>query len=356
MRNSVISGTVLLREAAETIRRRLPHSWEVRELTLTDAGPDAILRVRAPDGVENIIIVEARARVEPRDVSRLESQFRSYAIKAGSEDAAFLLVAPYLSARARELLDEAGIAYVDQTGSIRLAMEQPAVYVERAGTGSNPFREDRPLHSLKGPAAGRVVRALCDFAAPYGVRELADRSGTPAATVSRVVALLDRDAIVTKDSRARIVAVDWRALIRRWTQDYSLMSSNRTQTYLEPRGLPELMSKLKASPFQYAVTGSLAGAAKAPIAAPRLATLYVEDRVSAAATLSLRPAESGANVVLAEPFDNVVFDRCWDQDNVRFSAPSQVAADLLTSPGRGPSEGQELLEWMEGHERDWRLA
>ncbi len=356
MRDGSFSGTTLLREAAEAILRRLPPSWKLYELAIPEPGPDAIFRVRAPDGDESAIIVEVKAQVAPRDISRLVTQFQSYATKTETEAAAFLLVAPYLSARARELLDDAGVAYVDQTGNVRLAIEQPALYIERTGAGSNPFREDRPLRSFKGPAAGRVVRALCDFIPPYGVRELANRSRTPAATVSRVVALLDRDAIVTKDSRGRVVAVDWRALIRRWTQDYSLMSSNRTQTYLEPRGLPQLLSKLRANPLQYAVTGSLAGAAKAPIAAPRLATLYVEDPVSAAATLGLRPAESGANIVLAEPFDRVVFDRCWEQDNIRFSALSQVAADLLTSPGRGPSEGEELLKWMEGHERDWREA
>src|SRR5437867_1022889 len=194
MRNGAFSGTDLLQEAAETIRGRLPRSWGLQELTLSQPGPDAIFRVRAPDGDESAIIVKIRARVEPRDISHLVAQFRSYAAEPETEAAALLLVTPYLSARARELLDEAGVAYVDQTGNVRLALERPAVYIERTGTGSSPFREDRPLRSLKGPAAGRVVRALCDFVPPYGVRELADRSQSPAATVSRVIALLDREA------------------------------------------------------------------------------------------------------------------------------------------------------------------
>jgi hypothetical protein len=355
MRNKAISGTQLVREAAGAIRCRLPSSWGFDAVVPSGGGSDAIFLVRAPDGDERNIIIEAKTRVEPRDVARLVAQIKTYATRIEMQDAALLLVAPYLSARTRDLLDDAGVSYVDQTGNVRIVLDEPAVYIERTGTGPNPLREDRPLRSLKGPAAGRVVRALCDFTPPYGIRELADRSGTPVATVSRVVALLDRDAIVTKGSRGQVETVDWRALIRRWTQDYSLMMSNRIQTYLEPRGIPQLIAKLKANELQYAVTGSLAGAAKAPIAPPRLATLYVEDPDVAAATLDLRSTESGANVVLAEPFDRVVFDRCWEHDTLRFAALSQVAADLLTSPGRGPAEGEELLRWMEAHEREWRL-
>jgi hypothetical protein len=58
--------------------------------------------------------------------------------------------------------------------------------------------------------------------------------------------------------------------------------------------------------------------------------------------------------VLAAGDYDVVFDRGDEDRGVRYVAPSQAAVDLLTSPGRGPSEGQELLSWMEAHERDWR--
>jgi hypothetical protein len=355
MWNKKYSGTDILEGAADAIRRRLPSTWVLDELYPSAPDhPDAIFRLRAPDGDSSTFVVESKSRLDPRDVPRVISQLYEYKENPQFDNPALLVVARYLSPRTQALLDAAGVAYADSTGNLRLALEQPAVLIDRAGAVANPWRDDRPLRSLKGPTAGRVVRAVCDFNPPYGIRELAERSQTPAASVSRVVEVLDREAIVTKDSRSRVITVDWAALIRRWTQDYSLMSSNRTGTYLEPRGLPQLLSKLKTSGLQYAVTGSLAGAAKAPIAGPRLATLYVENRDSAAAVLGLRPAESGANVLLAEPFDSVVFDRVWTQDNVRFSALSQVAADLLTSPGRGPAEGEELIKWMEAHEREWR--
>lgn len=68
----------------------------------------------------------------------------------------------------------------------------------------------------------------------------------------------------------------------------------------------------------------------------------------------LRPAESGANVMLIEPGDDTVFAGAEERDGVRYAALSQVAADLLTSPGRGPAEAEKLLSWMGKNEDAWR--
>ena len=63
--------------------------------------------------------------------------------------------------------------------------------------------------------------------------------------------------------------------------------------------------------------------------------------------------QSGANVLLLRPYDPVVFERTWSEDGLVFASLRQVVADLLTSPGRAPSEGQELLRWMGEHVRGW---
>lgn len=43
-------------------------------------------------------------------------------------------------------------------------------------------------------------------------------------------------------------------------------------------------------------------------------------------------------------------------DGLVFASLSQVVADLLTSPGRAPSEGEGLLRWMAEHVRGWRAG
>ena len=97
----------------------------------------------------------------------------------------------------------------------------------------------------------------------------------------------------------------------------------------------------------YSITGSLAASRHSALAPPRLATVYAEKPEELAEALGVRPADARANLRLLRPYDPVVFERTWAEEGLVFAALSQVAADLLTSPGRGPSEGEELLRWMQ---------
>ena len=348
-----LSETQLLSSLEDQLRRRLPSSWRLdvkREPKTPRSRPDALFRLRSPDGRETQLIVEANASVEPRNVINMVTQLRRFT------DATLLVVAPFLSARAREELVAAGASYADSTGNMRLVLDDPALFIEAAGASSNPFPARRafPLRSLKGPAAARVVRGLCDFAPPYGIRQLATGVGASPASVSRVVDLLDREALLTRRPRGEVSTVDWPGVIRRWVQDYSFTESNRAETFLEPRGLDALQRKLAKSRETYAVTGSLPAALVAPVASPRLAAVYVGDTTRAAERLGLRATEAGANVLLVEPFDPVVFDRTWNRNGVSYCALSQVTADLFSGPGRGPAEATELIRWMEANEDAWR--
>jgi hypothetical protein len=308
------------------------------------------MTLRGADGRRAGLTVLARKRVSPRDVPHLVRQAR--------DARRLLVIAPFLSARTRELLVGANASYVDATGNLRIVVSDPAIFLEARGADRDPDREPRALRSLKGAAAGRVVRALCDFTPPYGVRALADTSSTPLGTVSRVVSFLEEEAVLTRDAKKAITAVDWQALIARWVRDYRVTDSNTLRSYLVPRGLATLGSRM-ARLDRHAVTGSLAGPGIAPA---RLAMIYVDDAEHAAEALEAVPAESGANLWLLEPYDDVVFERTQSlpfapapaKFTIAAAAPSQVAADLMTSPGRGPQEAEALIQQMTGSEKAWR--
>ena len=347
------SPDALYQACFSALRMRLPPSWDLREIgkeyRSAHSRLDALWELRAPDGTAARLCVEIVRQLEPRAVASLLAFLRCD--DSGGHP---LVVAPFLSPRTRGILAEADAGYADATGNLRLRLDSPAVFIDIAGADSDPWRERRSIHSLKGPAAGRAVRALCDFRPPYGILEIAERSHTPQATMSRVISFLDREALLTRIGRGTVTAVNWQQLIARWTLDYVFTRSNQITTWLEPRGLDALLKKLRAIEWQYAVTGSLATLPVAPYAAARLAALYVVDVSRAAESLGLRPVETGANVLLAKPFDPVVFDRTTMHEGLTYAALSQVAADLLTSPGRGPAEGQELMQWMGEHEDAWR--
>jgi hypothetical protein len=348
VRNSAKSGTPSVRAVTEAVRARLPSGWSVRSRA-ADGGTDS-LDLRAPDGRRATLRMMRRRRITPQEVQELARQ--------SADTRPLIVVAPFVSPRARALLAVANASYLDATGNIRVVVSDPAVFLEGRGADRDPGREPRALRSLKGGAAGRVVRALCDFAPPYGVRTLAHCSRTPLGTVSRVVSFLEQEALLTRDDKKTVTAVDWPALIARWVQDYSVTGSNVVHSYLAPRGLSALLPRIGRL-RRYAVTGTLAGPGIAPA---RLAMIYVDDVERAAETLELVPTDAGANVWLLEPYDEVVFERTQSvpfvpapkRPMIAASAPTQIAADLMTSPGRGPQEAAALIEKMKGNERGWR--
>lgn len=358
---------LLVPQFTSALDARLPRGWRltVRREPRKGRGwtPDALIQVRSPEGTTGTLVLEAKARIEPKDIPALIEQLRAYG------EGVPLIAAPFLSRQTIERLRQADLSYIDATGNARIVVKRPGLFIETTGADRDPRREERPARSLKGAKAGRIVRALCDFRPPFGVRELASRSKTNAGYVSRVLNLLERGDIIRRQPRKPITFVDWQGLIRQWARDYSpLVTSKRTsvplrrrefQSYLEPRGPSAFLQKVQSAEnrgldISYAITGSLAASRVAPVAAPALVICYVDIPSILATRLDLRPADAGANVLLATPFDPVVYERTWSRDGVTFAALSQVSADLLTSPDRGPSEADALIAWMEQHEDAWR--
>lgn len=354
VRNMVLEGNnaSILKEVLQTLESRLPAGWSVAT-GASSGDSDARIDFVAPDGRKGVFFVEVKALPEPRDVvitSLTERWFQS----KGRPPRAMLFAARYLSPATSEALIEHGFCFVDLTGNVRLVLSEPGLFIQTTGATVNPEREDRPSRSLKGPKAGRVVRALVDFRTTPGVRELAVRAGVDAGYLSRVLAMMDRETLIDRGPRGRVERVDWVKLLRRWAADAPLDARGLSGVFLDPRGLKSLVGQLSATGIRHAVTGSLAASRLAPVAPSRLATVYVEDMEEAIERLGLRRTDSGGNVLLVQPADDVVFDRCSEADGVWYVAPSQAVADLLTSPGRGPAEAEALIEWMKAHEETWR--
>ena len=347
--------TQVQRQVERILAERIPDGWSLRARRSEASGRyrvDLWAEIASPAGESAVLAVEIKRNLEPRDVFQAVDQIST--ITGGAMSRAVPVVAAaYLSPRVRALLRARGVGYVDTTGNVRIEISVPGLFVSTDGADRDPWPRDHKLRSLRGRGAARAMRAIIDTRPPYGVRELAQSTGASAPTLSRVLDLLDREAIVTR-LRGAVSTIDWQAAIRRWAEDYDQTDSNTPTTVLEPRGLPALENKLRALKFPYAATGALAAQRFDPIAPARLATIYVTDSSQAIDRLELRETEAGANVVLLEPLDPVVFDRTAEHDGLRCVAPGQLAVDLLTGPGREPLQGEEMLSWMERNEHVWR--
>lgn len=268
------------------IRRRLPPGWVVAERTTAQGGKTLILK--GADGRSAQIAFVVRKGLVPRDVS---------ALVASAAGRPMLVASLFLGERTKALLAQANISYADATGNLRLVLSNPGVFLESQGALQDPDRVPRTLHSLRGSAAGRVVRALCETSAPFGVRALAGRTGASLGTISCVVQSLESEMLLPRGPAKQIVSVHWAALLIGRSADYGVTTTNVLRPYLEPRGLGALWSKLCRLP-RYVATGSVAGTGIAP---PALAMVYVDGCEAEADASSFVPAEAGGNVWLLEP-------------------------------------------------------
>jgi hypothetical protein len=336
------------------LRSRFPAGWTVSlKSPSSQRGrkADGVISVTAPSGERTSILVEAKAKVSATVAASVVKQVKS--LRGDSQGA--IVFAEFISDLARQRFREQGIGYQDLTGNVWLVLDKPAVFISTTGAERDPKPVGRGVRSLKGPKAARLVRALCDWFPPVGVRELARRAGTDAGYATRVLALLQQDEIVARDSGGSVIGVRWTDLLRRWAQDYSVYKTNEAMQFIAPRGLPALEKRLRSYNKRYAVTSSAAVPPTAEIAPSRVFTCYVDDTDVAASKLGLKPADVGANVFLLLPFDTVVYERGRDVGGLKMTALSQCVVDLLTGSGREPAQGEAVVEWMGKNERQWRL-
>jgi len=351
----------VLRRSLDYVAQRLPPNWwfsVAEQIRVGSFCVDAVVELRAPDGDRVRLLVEAKRALATRDVTDVLEQLERAREGLDEADGVVpMLIARYLPASTRARIEQRGAAYADATGNLRVVLDRPALFLRDTGASRDPWRgPGRPRGSLKGPPAARVVRALVDFTPPFTVPELVRRSGASTGATYRVVEFLEQETLIERQPRGQITTVDWRALLERWSVDYGFQQSNTVVSCLQPRGLSALAEGLLGTPeLRYVLTGSLAAERFAPHAPSRLAAIYVDRLDRAVERLDLREVDTGANVLLATgDYYDVVFARSQDVDGLRIAAPSQVAVDLLTAPGRGPTEAQALLDWMQANESAWR--
>lgn len=349
----------LLRVAEQALRARLPNNWTISESRTSRRGTtkaDAIIELITPQENRLRIAVDTKRIVEPRDVPRLQERI-SPPDNAEPWDIA-LVSARYLSPSVRSRLRGAGLSYADATGNVYLRSDDPPLYIADHGLDRDPWRgPGRPRGTLKGAPAAQTVRALLDTSGPWKMRALASAAEAATGSVYRVVEFLAAEGLLVRNSEDATVTVpDWASVLRRWAADYEFLTTNTVSRWIAPRGIDSVIeAAIATDPGEYAVTGSVAAATWAPYAPARSIAVFSPNARALAEKWHLRETDVGANVLIAEPaYSTLMRGARQRSDGLVVSAPAQVAADLLTGPGRAPSEAEELIDWMAAHEPEWR--
>jgi hypothetical protein len=336
------TGRRRLNEAASRVRPLLPADWKV-EASATSA-TTGTLTVLAPDGTSASVYVIADDRFEPRDLER-------WRLPPGPT----LVAADWLSPRARELLRELDAGYIDDTGNIELRLSEPALFIRTTGADRDPNPRPNKAPSLRGPRAWALLRTLVEVAPPYTAGGLAADLAIDDGYVSRVLQVLADERLIERRPRGPVTSVSWEPLLRRLVTSYSLLDANETTTWIASAGAAQLVRDLTSvRAGRWAVTASLVASSIAPVAAPEIAVIYADDPERLAKKARLLRATSGTNVILATPYDPIVFRRGHFIAGAPAVSIAQATADALTGPGRMPAEGEALLTWMRRKPSSWQ--
>lgn len=358
MGNTKFYETVIV-DSLRTIAEALPPAWSLRRPQTQDArGADGFVELVGPTGETARFLVEAKRAGAGSATSIIDELV---GISTRSSDS-ILFLSDYINPTLRSGLARAGISYADGTGWMRLSNAKPLVFLSATGATRSPrIRENSAITRLGGRATGRIIRALLETPVPLGVRALAEVAGTSPGSVSKLLPTLEASGAIDRDAAGAAMNVRKRALLERWTEDYTFFNSNSLVfDFVAPRGLAETLDRLRDRP-DVSVTGSAAARTYlpdgvAPVTPLTQLTCFARDPQGLASHLQLeRSGRFSANVFLTQPMDPELIDSASiSGDRLRRVAVSQVLADLMSLPGRSEQEAEQLIEVLARTDRAWR--
>lgn len=346
----------IIEKAVEVLQAKLPPRWEVIIQRTRGQADDGFLTFKDPSGSGRGVMLEVKRTLSPRDALVLLGGLARQ-LRRQDGNTPIVVAAPYISPRTRELLAEQEIGYVDLTGNVRIALEYPGVFIEGQGASRDPNTRARVNRGLRGAMVGRIVRVLIDAKPPYGVMDIAKAARISPGYTSRVLDVLESEALIDRDKRGPVRQLRWPDLVRRRAESVDLFDPVSTSSFISPvgarRALDKLSSIIVGAPW--AVTGSFAAGRLAQVAAPSLLVVYSMAPEVVAEKLELRPADQGADVAVVRPKNpGVLAGAVPADDGINWVAASQAAIDCLSGTGRMPSEGDAVIEWMIMNEPEWR--
>jgi len=322
--------------------------------------------------------IEVKSSGAAAPVSAAIEQLRRYADAAGP-DVIPLLVVPFMGEVGRKRCEEAGVAWLDLSSNAHIVAPGLRILIE--GKPNRFKRRGRPSTAFA-PKSSRITRWLLMLSwrpvsleapgyeptavdtwelmhsrLPVTQRELARLAGLDEGYTSRIVAKLEGDGLIMRDSDGAIRPRDPDTLLEAWREDYEFAKHEIIRGHVPARSGDELLRRLgdglREQGVDHAATGLGAAWLLTRFAGFRLATVYLREppEPSVLEALSFREEERGANVWLVVPNDEGVFHQAASHRGVRCVHPVQVYVDLEGQPERAQEAAErlraELLTWKD---------
>jgi hypothetical protein len=313
-----------------------------RNVRIKEAEFDFVAKLRIEGEPERDLIIEVKSNGQPRILRDAANTL--YRKKNLFKNPYCIIVAPYISEAAAEILAADGIGYVDFAGNCRICVGK--IYIRCDGK-SNRFTEKRDLRSLYSPKGERVLRILlAESRRSWLLQQLADTANVSIGQVSNVKKLLDSREWLSADNKGFKLAQP-EALLREWAASYNF-SRNRTAEFYAMTSLDEIERAVAGEnegvPLG-ALTAFSAAARFAPAVRYQKVSAYVrQTSESVAQQLGWKRVTSGGNVSLIEPYDEGVFSPKRMVNGIQLVSPVQAYLDLQGNPSRGAEAAEALLQ------------
>lgn len=352
LNNPPDAGTLLdgLRQDLQNLPIHQHASWDLGIEDRQRFGLDALGKLHV-HGVEKPlrwgVVIKVRS-LEPREAELLGARLAE--VKAEQHLDGVVVISPFVSEAAAELLIKRGIGYWDASGNCRIW--SGALYIERKGC-PNRYARQASLGSLFTRAGQRLLRPLLDpqFAGQtWTLRDLAKAAypGVSLGQAHALVKLLENQNHIARLPEG-IQVRDPGALLRTWAREakpprivqrrfYSTLSQDAFRKRFE-EALPSLGNGVHAMLASFSAASELA-----PFVRQHRSFLYWSgDPEPLQRALELQSVPDGENVVaILAPDEGVFYGRSLDRAPI--TSPVQTFIDLMHAGGRGEEAAENLFD------------
>lgn len=337
------------REALQNLLSKVP-ILEVKALKFPPPSkgwaPDFIVEITAA-GRSRVLFCEAKVSGQPRFINAAILQLRDY-VNEQRANATPIVIAPYLSAVARQACREKGVGYLDLEGNAWISFD--GVFIDHQ-VADKPLPEQRELKSFFKPKSAQIIRTMLrDPNRAWRVVELSEAAGASLGQVSNVrTALLNREwAQSTSDG---VCLSDPQALLDAWAETYEPPAGDRQHFYTTLHGSAlenAARNAIRERNSGQALFSSFSAAQwLAPYA--RISTNYFyadsEGLGKLIKALQLVPASKGENVVITLPKDEgLLLDTVEPAPGALCTSAVQTYLDLSVAGERGKEAAEQLRQ------------
>jgi len=349
MKLSRLIGTDLEAEIAKTLPKLLP-SLKVRKILreqrVGSAMIDIVADVLTPSGRDRKLFIEIKSFTAPSRIREALQQLKA-ALKI-QVNGYPVLASTFIGSGTRTICKEEGVGYIDLAGNYYLQFDD--FYLEKI-VDKNPFPSRGRPPSLFTPISSRILRALLvEPDRQWKVSELAQTTQVSIGQTSNVTRRLIEEEYLSKIQKGRLWLIQPGKLLNAWQEQYSLSKNIQEIYYSFERNPEQIMARVASigleRNWRYAITSFAAASLIAPfVRGVGMVTLYVDDAVSIeqwVSALDLRPAESGANIMILIPYDKGVFYQFQTVNGIILVSNVQLYLDLYNDPARGREQAEFL--------------